>query len=314
MKTREQLQINTGYSLFRQGISALHKSLQEKYPNPNEGKKQFMNDFLIHDVRTAIGSLAFFRMAVDDMCDSSPELRTNNPVVWQEIKNYNEFESKGYESVRSNKSAREIIQLCDMWVESAKRLMEYVPPSTGIPDIFAQKAHALVRSWGMFHHSAQFLIGITANNERQAMRSLKKLQSEQIATSDLIYLTLDEEKYTFAHSEELPESVNGIEAIILYNLLKNAGKQTHSFITLDHINDTWKVRNDAKVYPNTDTLFQPGKPGEGGNTGFGLFTMKYMIGALGGYDVALSNANEEQNGPPYQVEFMFQAQHQAPSL
>ncbi len=117
-------------------------------------------------------------MAVDDMCDLSPEPRTSNPVVWQEIKNYNEFESKGYDaSVRSNKSAREIIQLCDMWVESAKRLMEYILPSTGIPVIFAQKAHALVRSWGMLHHLAQFLIGITANNERQATRSIKKLQS-----------------------------------------------------------------------------------------------------------------------------------------
>ncbi len=60
MTTREQLQINPGYSLFRQVISALYKNLQEKYPNPNEGKKQFMNDFLIHDVRTAIGSFAFF--------------------------------------------------------------------------------------------------------------------------------------------------------------------------------------------------------------------------------------------------------------
>ncbi len=97
----------------------------------------------------------------------------------------------------------------------------------------------------------------------------KSYRVEQIATSDLIYLILDEEKYTFVHSKELPESVNGIEAIILYNLLKNAGKQTLSFITLDHINDTWEIRNVAKIYPNTDTLFQPGKPGDGGNTGFG---------------------------------------------
>jgi hypothetical protein len=313
MTTREQLQRNPGYSLFRQGLAALNISLQEKYPNPNEGRRTFMNDFIIHDVRTGIGSLAFFRMVVDDMHTSTPELRTSSPVVWKEIENYNQLERKGYVSVRSNTSAREVVQLCDTWVESAKRLMAHIPPSTDIPEIYAQKAQALVRSWGMFHHSAQFLIGITANNERQAMRSLKKLQSEQIATSDIIYLALNEGNYTFSYSGEMPESVNGVEATILYNLLKNAGKQSNEYIKLDHTGGTWRVRNDAKKYPNTSTLFQPGKPGEGGNTGFGLFTMKHMIGALGGYDVHLSNEHEEHNGPPFNVEFTIQARRQAPS-
>lgn len=314
MSIKESLQKNPGYSLFRKGVEMFNNRIFEKFPTPDKGRRDFVNSFIMHDLNTGINKLNFFWISVGDMMQSNADRRIElTPETQLKIEKYYRESKRGNELVHNSHSARETILACDAWVESIKELIDHVPYFQENIDIFTQKAHAVARSWGMFHHSGRFLVSAVSNDERGALRSISKLKETQVSVTDIIAMSTKDREDMVYDTNAIPKMVNGVEGIILYNLLKNAHSHTVSRISIEYTNGRWRVTNDAKQYPDKTTLFQPGKPGLGGNTGFGLFTMKYMIGALGGRDVYLSNEQEEQIGPPFEVEFTIQAQRQAPS-
>lgn len=307
MSTKEAVLKNPGYGLFRKGIEMFNNRIIEKFPTLDKGRREFINSFIMHDLNTSIITLNFFRISVEDVIRANSVSGTEfTPETQFKIETYYRESKRGNDLVHRSHSARETILACDAWVESIKELIDHVSYFQENADIFTQKAHAVARSWGMFHHSGRFLMSAVNNDERGALRSIAKLKDIQVSVADIIAMsTKDREDMTY-DVNIIPETVNGVEGIMLYNLLKNAHVHAVSRISLEYDHGRWRVVNDAKQYPDKTTLFQPGKPGIGGNTGFGLFTMKYIIGALGGYDVYLEDSESS-------VSFVIQAQRQAPS-
>jgi hypothetical protein len=278
-----------GYPDFRFGLNLFRNAMIVAGEESTEQQNTFLNTFILHDIRVAISALNFLRPALDSMVRSDPLRRNHTPEFWDEMDRYYAASRKGNALTLKTSSSRDALFACGDWVNAYNRLLQYFPANDEMvrDDAFIKSATAMARTWGLFHHSSSFLLGITSNNERQAARSYHKLESTTYSLSDVLDASVVRKREMVNCGLPISDTVNGIEALMIHNLLKNADRHAVSAIDIFRNGDQLVIQNDSHTFPDRSTLFFPGTPGVGGNTGFGLFTMKHIFGALGGYTLDL---------------------------
>lgn len=151
---------------------------------------------------------------------------------------------------------------------------------------YFEKSKRSIWIWKMISSSAHLLEGIHTQNAAEIKRWATELSNTRVMIADIVHITDKHVKKIVCTPPELLSSMtDGVRGIMLFNLLKNAHVHAKSEIQITENNGELVVANDTKEPVDSSVLFQPMKKGQDGNTGFGLFTLKHVYGAISGVQI-----------------------------
>jgi hypothetical protein len=163
---------------------------------------------------------------------------------------------------------------------------------------YIDKSKRVVKIWDMLSHSSRLLSGVADMDITTIYESYDQLKQVSVRMGDIVPVAIKDADITveFVPQDRTNGVIDGVQGIMLFNLLKNAKVFKKSYIRVIEKNGELTVQNDAVKPVDTSHFFQPMKKGEGGNTGFGLFTMKHIFGALAGRDVSAQSIVDGEGG------------------
>ncbi|MFH0772904.1 MAG: hypothetical protein V1922_01165 [bacterium] len=156
--------------------------------------------------------------------------------------------------------------------------------------------------WPMLYHSALTLNSIAQGGDERLKSNIYRLKDTKVYARDVI-------KKASSRTNVITTGIkgkmqlDGIKGIMLLNLVKNAVRHSTKGVLVKFDGDEITVINTSVDPVTRNNLFEPGKPGKSGNTGFGLFTSRNIFGSLGGYDIVLNSGSDADGAPPYTVSF-----------
>jgi hypothetical protein len=176
---------------------------------------------------------------------------------------------------------------------------EYLQPYSAM----VKDAKNTAKIWKMISRSALMLNGVKNQDYEQVTMWFKELQKTKVRVGDLFPVSAKrvevisdpaiwkakidagEKNILFCDQKLLESEVDGVTGIMLFNLVKNANVYKKSHIVISGNIGELVIENDLKKPMDASRLFEPGQPGEGGHTGYGLFTVRDIYGTLAGNDV-----------------------------
>lgn len=162
-----------------------------------------------------------------------------------------------------------------------------------------------IKIWDMVFNSARMLNAVKDENYEDLDHWLGKLQETHVSVGSIIPAAIKGTTSVECIPKELlKKDLDGVEGIILFNLIKNANVYKNSYIKVYETNGALVVENDSDTPIDKSHLYEPMRPGENkGNTGFGLFTAKKVFGALSGVDLSCETEDATE-GRPHIIKFM----------
>jgi hypothetical protein len=287
---RGVLERNPGYALFQS--SYLLTDALRKQEEVAFGPKVW-HKFIFHDIQTRASLFSAFTVG------------TKNNELGDLANRYNN-------EIHIDKQ----LELLEQMTRAPRIRNDVFPPA--LLDEYEEKLVRFARLFPAFKASAQFLVH-PGDAEYMAMINMKVPLSTVL---DYHFIPSDPRFSQY--------SLNGFEAIIAFNFLKNAVDHSPQVEkkgptgTLDMVPDTTRIRvevdndtlsvsnNSNDAQPGEGVLFHLGGKGEHGNSGFGMFTAAKLYAPLIGKHVEPTwTAHNAVDHTKYSVRFSLKKSLQA---
>lgn len=154
--------------------------------------------------------------------------------------------------------------------------------------------------WDMTVHSTYLLHAVREDNYHEISKQLIELKKTKVAVADIFYVaSKSKTKINCDPPDLIRRRIDGVQGIILFNLIKNADVYKKSYIKVYFRDGNIVVENDSAHPIDKSQLYQPMKAGEKqGHTGFGLFSAKKIFGALAGIDLECETSDSSTKETP----------------
>lgn len=257
-----------------------------------ESKRVSWTNFVLHDTRSVLTLVGGTKGVCEYYRDHYPELYTEEIQSYQ--RQIEALTKKGtYESIRpiSTIIEHDYVPLVETY-KKARPL--FVMPEGADSHMVSQlrKADNYVKFWPILHSSSHLLNAIAEDDKPAIMQRRTELQRMSVPLVDIFNISSlrlkPEVMQTYADTR-----VDGLTAVLVHNLLKNAERHSTSYVDVQIVNKNITISNDTRSIPDESKLFKPEQPQANGNTGFGLFTAKKIVGPLGGKDVVFQKVNDK---------------------
>lgn len=258
-----------------------------------DSKNNSWSQFVLHDVNSAMELVSGIRTIPEYFLKYKSELYT------EEIK---AFEKKLEDFTTNSKKipdAKNLSEKIDGDFFNLIQLYKQYRPLLNIPEEAEQsfqnhlnKADSIVKLWPLLSSSSHLLHAVSQQDDKEILQRRNELLAMSVPLSDILDVSNKRVKPETIQAHE-DVRVDGITAIMVHNLLKNAQRYSTQFVDITVGQDGIVISNDTRSIPDANKLFQPEKPqGADSNTGYGLFTAKKIFGPLGGKDIEFKKVSD----------------------
>jgi hypothetical protein len=267
-----------------------------------EAKQAAWEKFVLHDVQSTMTLISGTSMLCQAYREKYPSLYTEAIKSYEDkIIRFTEDNSNVNTKPLDHKIDKDYEGLITLYKDNRAAL---ILPEGSDPyfSTLLKKTDDYIKVWPLLSSSSHLLNAIRQGNDKDILGRLKELQLMSVPLKDIFSLS------TIKLRPEIIKiyddvKVDGVTAIMVHNLLKNAQRYSSSYVDFSMGPQGITVTNDTRNAPDEKKLFHPEKPQVGGNTGYGLFTARKIFGPLGGKDIEYRNLSSNKTEPPYDVSF-----------